>query len=704
MPATFADLIDPTKMFGPSNIWTPPPRKALKQAGGVKYAEFEIRATTVQLHPDLPPTPVWAYDGLMPGPTVVVEAGDLVHVRVRNAVPAGEKLPYAHVVMDDDSQDVNTMNQPGSEPHSKDAADAREAKSACELTGCFVMHLHGAPTPPGSDGWAESVITPGELAHHHFEFPREQFDTDAPTQGKPFNYRGGAAPMFWYHDHAMGATRFNNYAGLSGVWLVRDPIEAALGLPADEAHELPLVLQDRNFETCDATPTGPLNGKLLHKVQRGVRECFAPFTLVSGKLWPRVPVQPRVYRLRLLNGSNARYFQLRFYGMTSDTATPDDKLVGKDCVQQIGTDGGLLGGAICLPDDALILAPAERADVLIDFALAAAAGYKHVIVYNVAAAPYGMDVPEIDPWKMDPTGHPVVPQVMRFDIDPAGTPARGLNGVDIKGMALDPDFKPLPTDHTQLPPHGHSLIVLREEKEVIRDESGHPVNKDGNPVAYDLAATRTMLFLHEMMLEEDANRVGMNMHKVKNDGCVKQGIRVLLNGTRGVETYVTVAKRFTDATTIFIEKGAWHMWKVLNLSPDSHPFHVHLTQLHALTRQQLKSPAGDLDSAGFEFDLTGAATSEPAALPGWKDTFRVNPGGRDEATGVIQTAELLTIFGQFKQRAGRYMYHCHILEHEDADMMRAFVVLPEGLMRFMAHGGMAHHAATMAPKARSAGK
>lgn len=508
--------------------------------------------------------------------------------------------------------------------------------------------------------------------------------------------------MFWYHDHAMGATRFNNYAGLAGAWIVRDPIEAELGLPTDECHELPLILQDRNLQTDDGTDGGDLTGALLHKVQKGVRECFAPATVVSGKLWPRIKVSPRVYRLRLLNGSNARYFRLHFYGLASRSDAPPYEPLAPCCIQQIGTDGGLLDVAIPLADDALVLAPAERADVLIDFGLAAER-YRHVVVFNSAPAPNGNDDAPEDPWRpaSNEADHRPVPQVMRFDLC-EGAPVTGIKGVAIQGMALDPEFEPFPADHDQLPPHDHSLVVLREEDEVIRDELGRPVDACGDPVSYDLAARRKMLFLHEMMLEDAANRMGMNMHCVRNDGDVKQGVLVKLDGPHGVETYVTVAKRFTDATTIYIEKGAWHLWRVLNLSPDSHPFHIHLTQLQAVTRVVLKPPADDLDPAGFEFDLTGAGgASEPAARPGWKDTFRVNPGGRDPVTEKIQSAEMLTVLGQFKQRAGRFMYHCHILEHEDADMMRPFVVLPRPLMRFMAHGGMAHHAATMAPKLAS---
>lgn len=506
--------------------------------------------------------------------------------------------------------------------------------------------------------------------------------------------------MFWYHDHAMGATRFNNYAGLAGAWLVRDAIEDALGLPTDESHELPLILQDRNLATADGSANGDLTGLLLHKVQTDVRECFGPATIVSGKLWPRLCVEPSVYRLRLLNGSNARYFRLHFFGITStDDPVSYNKLTDA-MIQQIGTDGGLLGAAINLPMNGLLLAPAERADVLIDFGLIASE-FNHVVVFNDAPAPFGNEeVATTDPWMADTDNLRPVPHVMRFDLID-GELISGLNDTAIQGMSLDPAFRPLPSDHQQLPPHEHSLIVLREEDELIRDANGTPLDSQGNSAVdasgqlildssgLPIAATRTMLFLHEMMPEAEANRSGMNMYNTTDEFGAKQGIRLSLKESGGVEHYVTAAKRFHDATTIFIQKGAWHLWKILNLSPDSHPFHIHLTQLQAIERRIYLPTAGTPIDPGlcFDFDLTPGPPPDPGIPPGWKDTFRISPGER-QGNNLIVNAEMTVLFGQFPQHAGRYMYHCHILEHEDSDMMRPFVVLPAGLMASMGSMGM----------------
>ena len=696
MPVTFADITNPATMFDLAGEFQSPPRKQFDGGGSKKHASFEIRSTKLKLHPKLPATSLWAYDGRAPGPTVVVNSEDHVTARFVNDV-AGT-LPYAHVVVNDDKGHSGSMNNAGSnDDPSTDPWDIDETTNARLLEGQCVVHLHGAPTRPDSDGWTESVISSGEDSFHHYQFPREQFNA-GPVNAKPFRYRAGAAPTFWYHDHAMGATRFNVFAGLAGVWLVRDPVEKQVGLPVSEEFELPIVLQDRNLETKDGSPTGTLTGQLLHKVQKGVRECFAPATLVSGQLWPRVNVKPRVYRLRVLNGSNARFYRLHFFGLKNkqDQPTVNDELP-PEYVQQIGTDSGLLGRATDLPDRALLLAPGERADVLIDFGLLAGqTQYDYVVVYNSAAAPFqGKAVPN-DRTKIWSRGDDLrpVPEVMRFDLQ-SGKAAAGVKAKPIRHLPLDPQFKSLPTDHAQLPPHEHSLVVLREEDELIRDSNGN-VQKDsqGN------LATRTMLFLHEMMMKSDADRMGMNMHSVTAQGLdingnlndhVPQGILVRLPGPDGApQEWVTVAKRFSDATNIFIEKDSWHMWKVLNLSPDTHPFHIHLTQFQAVSRQRFRPDrVSSIPKPSTEFSLLGPPDppADPSD-PGWKDTMRVNPGERTEdGNDDIIAAEMLTLFAQFKRHAGRYMYHCHILEHEDTEMMRPFVVLPKALMSFMGMSG-----------------
>lgn len=198
---------------------------------------------------------------------------------------------------------------------------------------------------------------------------------------------------------------------------------------------------------------------MLHKVQCGVRETFPPVNLVNGLVWPRCRVSRRVHRLRILNGSNARTYRLHFHSQLDADDTPGTPLPA-GTVQQIGTDGGLLGQAVDLPDGALILSPGERADVLVDFGLLAEE-VQHVVVWNSAPAPWG-GTPLTGPvGTSDPDGFLVTPQVMRFDLE-CGQRRTGLHGQPIAAMALDPEFRRVPTDHHNLPAdHGHRHRAAR---------------------------------------------------------------------------------------------------------------------------------------------------------------------------------------------------------------------------------------------------
>lgn len=683
-PITMDELRDEQGLFERAAQMPRPARR--RPRGRQLELELEQRRAMASLHPDLPQTPAWTYDGMLPGPVVVVRSGD--RVRVTHDHDIVGTMPYRHVVVDDASG--GSMNDAGAEHASADPADVEEAANVDGLHAYTVVHLHGAPSAPDSDGWAENVIGRGEERQDEYEFPRESWPM-AHVDGTTTVFRSGAAPTYWYHDHGMGVTRFNVYAGLAGAWLVRDPIERHLGLPVGEEREIPLVLADRNLETDDDTASGALTGRLLHKVQTGVRECFAPVNLVNGLAWPRCRVSRRVHRLRILNGSNARTYRLHFHAQTDKDDVPGVPLAAA-AIQQIGTDGGLLGRAVDLPEDCLVLSPGERADVLIDLGLLDP-GVRHVVVWNSAPAPWGGNPLAGPPNTPDPDGFLVTPHVMRFDLD-HGEPSPGIHGQLIAGMALDPDYRRVPTDHHDLPAdHGHSVIALLEEEEIVRDDMGMPrTNPDGTVI------THAMLFLHELVPEDLADRRGCNLYEQLVDGVdPTDPTKVLLRSRRaGIRlrlpsdqtAYVTAGKRFNDGSMIMATQGSWHLWKVINLSPDTHPFHVHLSQFQAISRVAL-TPATVPLNPGDDRDVAFTAVT-PGVLDvnelGWKDTFRVNPGQRDPDDNVV-TAEMVSVLGCFGAHSGRYMYHCHILEHEDMEMMRQYTVLPADVMAFM--GG--HH-------------
>ncbi|HUB51174.1 MAG TPA: multicopper oxidase domain-containing protein [Terracidiphilus sp.] len=252
------------------------------------------------VHRDLKPAHMWGFNGVSPGPVIEAGSGRGVLVEWVN------RLPQRHLF----TIDHNLM---GAE---RDKPDVRS-----------VVHLHGAKAPPESDGYPESWIVAGKSQACHY--PNRQ-----------------DACLLWYHDHAMGINRLNIYAGLLGLYIIRDEAEEALGLPRGD-FEIPLVLCDRKFT---------IDGQLAYDVSPDpaapwMPEFYGNATLVNGKLFPYLDVQPTLYRFRVLNGSNSQFFSL--------------SLSSGQPLAQIGSDQGLLPAPVT--SKTVLLGPGERADLAVDF-------------------------------------------------------------------------------------------------------------------------------------------------------------------------------------------------------------------------------------------------------------------------------------------------------------------------------------------------
>ncbi|MFL5694221.1 MAG: multicopper oxidase family protein, partial [Ktedonobacteraceae bacterium] len=334
------------------------------------HLRIHMRPAQVQLHSELPRSEVWTYEGSLPGPTIEVSRGQRVQVEWINAILADQPYPITAVIAPDGSQ-----MEPG-------RSGRPINQTVATLPPWTVVHLHGGRTAAESDGWTENASLSG------------QFTTSDYTNDQQ-------ATLLWYHDHAMGITRFNVYAGLAGLYVIRDAEEAALRLPVGP-YEIPLLLQDRNLDTA---PDGSLTGRLLHKVEDDTMEFFGPFTLVNGTIWPHLPVEARQYRLRLLNGSNARIYRLV---LLDESGTPVHEQI-----KQIGTDGGLLGQSVDIPRNGLLLAPAERADLIVDFR--ALRGQRLTLV-NTAGAPFDNSPATQPPGTPDPDNRLPHPEVMEFRV------------------------------------------------------------------------------------------------------------------------------------------------------------------------------------------------------------------------------------------------------------------------------------------------
>ncbi len=162
-----------------------------------------------------------------------------------------------------------------------------------------VTHLHGGETPSPSDGYPEAWFTKGYEEVGPF-FEREVYEY----------LNNQRATMLWYHDHAMGITRLNNYAGLPGAYIIRDKHEKSLNLPSGK-YEIPLIIQDRSFNHDGSLsyPNQPNDASNVLPNPSVIPAFFGDTILVNGKVWPYMEVEPRKYRFRILNASNTRGYQ-----------------------------------------------------------------------------------------------------------------------------------------------------------------------------------------------------------------------------------------------------------------------------------------------------------------------------------------------------------------------------------------------------------
>jgi FtsP/CotA-like multicopper oxidase with cupredoxin domain len=525
-----------------------------------------------------------------------------------------------------------------------------------------VTHLHGAETPSAFDGAPDAWFTPG-IANKGMGFVTNTYTYPNKQE----------ATTLWFHDHVLGMTRLNIYAGLAAFYLIRDSHDtgvagSGLNLPSGP-YEIELCMQDRQFDTngqwlFPAGNSAGLNGTPpnpeIHPFW--IPEFFGDAMVVNGKTWPYLDVEPRRYRFRLLNGCNARFLELRLTDASSNRPGP--------AFWQIGTDGGLLDQPFALNDPGvprarrLLLPPAARADLIVDFAEFEG---QTLILRNSANAPY-------------PSGDAPDPQtngqIMQFRV------TRPLEGSD---SSLDPARnrsrlrggrdRPPAIVRLALPELGAIApgVTISKRRQLILNE----VEGNGGPVESLLNNTRW-----------DGQR--------ENTGTPIPGFK-----PDGRDNWLSELPRV----------GSTELWEIINLTDDAHPIHLHLVQFQLLNRQKidadryLKSwsaafPGGALipgfgpprpyNRPNADFAIGGnlavsAFLRGPRIRPepneaGWKDTITSLP---DQVTRIIvrwapqdvpvHAARPGVNLYPFDPTTGPgYVWHCHILDHEDNDMMRPY--------------------------------
>ena len=392
-------------------------------------------------------------------------------------------------------------------------------------------HLHGGEVASESDGGPDAWFTPDKA------ITGPSWGIDGTDDSYEYLNSQEAATL-WWHDHALGVTRLNVYAGLAGFYFLKGPDEEDANLPGwsndnfvqevapagktvpfmQEPYlpEIEIVFQDRMFDTQGGLyfPNLPTN-PMVHPVW--TPEFLGDVITVNGKTWPYLSVAKRKYRFRLLNGSNARFYEIQLKDLVTGAVGP--------AIVQIGTDGGLLDSPVTIGK--LLLAPGERADVVIDFTNSLS-GQKWTVV-NSARAPY----PKGGPPNGSTTG-----RIMQFVV----------NGIQVKntlsGTAGAKDNSLLPQN---LRPVSGKIVKLT-------DFSGKM------PAGWTV---RRQLTLNEVMGMGGPLEVLVNNTKWDGNGMMTPGL----------------------GETEIPQEGTTELWQIINLTADAHPMHLHLVQFQIVSRQ-----------------------------------------------------------------------------------------------------------------------
>jgi len=612
---------------------------------GVTHYTIDIGQFEDQLHPDLPnPTRLWGFGQGFSASTaswtkhlggiIAVKRGTPVQVTFRNNLPPTHILPVDDTIM-------------GVSGNQNNRAD---------------VHVHGGLVPWVSDGGPHAWWDPN--GHKGKSFLNNKVlrpgQTVPDNEAEYYYPNNQSARLLWYHDHAYGLTRLNAYAGIASAYVIFDDYE--LDLVAK--HYLPgpldprtvyLVFQDKIFVSKDTATKDPSWQKVMPASRPGdlwyahvydpvrtelsyggppkdpsaVPEFFGDTMLVNGTVYPTLEVEPRQYRFRLLNACNARFLNPRLMyakGSSFPANTEPSPYRAGPAFIQIGTEGGFLPHPTMLNGPGqlrLLMAPAERADLIVDFRFIPVGS--SLILYNDAPAPY----PSGDDWNDYYPGNDNNPTKSQEGFGPNTRTLLQIKVVARKGAA-DRQIT-LPATFTPTDP----FLVTQ---------------KPGIPTEIPKDVKVRYLTLNETFDEH--------------------GRLIQYLGTNERANTEQFGRPYTDDPTEVIPAGSTEVWEIANLTGDTHPIHFHLVNVQVLSREEFVPDHYD----GVP------AYQEPVEAPdnnelGWKETVRMNP---NEVTRVLMKFDLpavpFTVPESPRTGGNEYVWHCHILEHEEHDMMRPLIV------------------------------
>ena len=492
----------------------------------------------------------------------------------------------------------------------------------------IVSHLHGGHTDFQFDGNPEFFFSPG-------------FGVRGPQWvEKKYIYKNDQpAGNLWYHDHALGITRLNVYAGLAGFYFVRDADDTGLpdnplGLPASP-YEKAYAIQDRMFNAdgtlfYPAFPGDPYYDDFIETPlpdppftlggPTALAEFFGDHMVVNGVIWPLENVEPRNYRLHLLNGTDSRFMAVQFFEVPAGAIDFSTVISGPLNFTVIGSDQGLASSPTNV--DMLLSEPGSRYDVIFDFKTVIPGS--RVIMKNIGGdEPFGGDIP----------GTPVYTEtdrIMAFDVV---LPLTGVPDVSLINLGPFPVI-PAPTRTRKVAlfegmDEFGRLQPLLGTAEPATDYAGLPINWPATPAYANAGLSGPM------------------------EGSIA----------------------WHSPTTENPALGSTEEWEIYNATGDAHPVHLHLVHFEVLDRQWFTADVIDqpvvqhngLLGNGFRLEniQLGASVQQPEGYVenAPKDMVTALPG---QVTRIKATFD----------KPGRYVWHCHILSHEDHEMMRVLHVGP----------------------------
>ncbi len=650
VPGGTMDPNEVAKFVTPMLVPPVMPRAAVITAPGgkpVDYYEISMRQFQQQILPaGLPATTVWGYGGtaaqsnrgllIHNAPSLTIEAMVNRPVRIKwiNELVDANGEYLSHLLPVDPT--LHWANPPGGTGGRDSRPTFTETPGAYTGPVPIVTHVHGAVgVGDDSDGYAEAWYLPAandipagyarEGTWYDF-FAGKAAGSYGVSWGRGFAVfqypNENRAATIWYHDHALGMTRLNVYAGPAGFYLIRGgpagdkavldsrtgqtavlpgpaPRENDKFPPNKPYREIPIAIQDRSFDA-DGSLFYPdsrafFDGIVRDYIPEGEfspiwnPEFFGNTIMVNGNTWPFLQVERRRYRFRFLNGCQSRFLILDF------NAIPGVE------VWQIGNEGGFLASPVNLTSsngNRLLMSLAERADAIVDFTNVPAGNY---VLGNVGPdEPFGGGVPGTD---FEPSDPGTTGQVMQFRV----VPAVGVDDTTPPQFLQLPAITPLPTETLT------RQLALIEKADTGADEEEEEIE---GPVEALLGTVSAGVWTERLWMDE-----------------------------------------VTENPTV----GVTEVWEIYNTTADAHPMHIHEIAFQVVNRQGLA-----LDNEGEvvqAIQLDGSTQPPEPWESGFKDTVIAYPGQVTRVRARFSTP-------------GQFVWHCHIVEHEDNEMMRPYRIGP----------------------------